>query len=329
MFPEGSGGSDSGSAGSHSLGGRRPERAGSSSAHRPRRSPWQACNRAELSPGARCASAGRALAATPGGRGSRETAPGGRGRAQRCQLRALRPARPCEWPPAAAQGAIYLVSYPEWVLVERVVTGARHRAKRVWASSSSRSGGNGRQWEAGCKRTRNPGIVEPLTKLHTKCKAWTPNGGNRPQNSPSSLTHCPTQARDHSLWLCLGGLPRPRPAGQEEWKPRESGLGARPMPNREAEQLDGWRGNPIAGEMGEETRVRLEVEGSQRARWGKGPVATGLSNQACKCLVSGLEVASGLEDRCSGREVQNEASAERGDRVQEEVPHPQRHFGAV
>lgn len=79
-----------------------------------------------------------------------------------------RPASPCEWPPAAAQGAIYLVSYPEWVRVERVVAGARHRAKRVWASSSSRSDGKGRRWEAGCKQTRNPGTVEPLIN-------YTPN----------------------------------------------------------------------------------------------------------------------------------------------------------
>ena len=45
--------------------------------------------------------------------GGREPEPRSGGRAQTCQFRTLRPASPWEWPPAAAQGAIYLVSYPQ------------------------------------------------------------------------------------------------------------------------------------------------------------------------------------------------------------------------
>lgn len=157
MFPEDSGASDSGSAGSHRSVGRGQERSGRSSAHGPGRSPWPACDRAELSLAARCAGAGHALAAAPGGRGSREPAPEAGSLRREAEeqrrdasSRVSRPASSCEWPPAAAQGAIYLVSYPEWVRVERVVAGARHRAKRVWTSSSSRSDGKGRRWKAGC-----------------------------------------------------------------------------------------------------------------------------------------------------------------------------------
>ncbi|XP_044908599.1 uncharacterized protein LOC123384004 isoform X2 [Felis catus] len=40
--------------------------------------------------------------------GGREPEPRSGGRAQTCQFRTLRPASPWEWPPAAAQGAIYL-----------------------------------------------------------------------------------------------------------------------------------------------------------------------------------------------------------------------------
>lgn len=54
--------------------------------------------------------------------------------------------------------------------VERVVAGARYGAKRAWASSSCRNPGKARQWEAGCKPARIPGIVEPLTNSPLKCE---------------------------------------------------------------------------------------------------------------------------------------------------------------
>lgn len=181
----------------------------------------------------RCARAGRAPAAAQGGLGGHEPAPGRRGKAQRCQLRALQPARPCEWPPETAQFTIYLVSYPERMLVERVVAGARHRAKRVWASSSCKSSGKDRSWKAGCKRTRNPGIVEPLTtsipnaKLDPKRRKLTSKYSLLPTPLPST--------RQGPLTLAFRGcMPRPRPASRNGWKPREPGLGTCLVPYSEA-----------------------------------------------------------------------------------------------
>lgn len=125
------------------------------------------------------------------------------------------------WTPAAAQSAFYLVSYPEGVRVEQEVAGARHRAKRVWASSSSRSGGKVWQWEAGCKRARNPGTAEPLTNFTFKCKA-----GPGPEEIDLEIVLVPYPIAPHRppvLTLAFrGGLP----AGQERCKPRDSGFGS-------------------------------------------------------------------------------------------------------
>lgn len=170
MFPEDSRASDSDSAGSHRSGGRGQERSGRSGAHGPGGSPWPACDRAELSLAARCANARRAPAAALGGRGGGSPRREAEEQRRDASSRVSRPASPCEWPPAAAQDAIYLVSYPKWVRVERVVAGARHRAKRAWASSSSRSDGKGRRSEAGCEQTRNSGIVEPLINYTPSAK---------------------------------------------------------------------------------------------------------------------------------------------------------------
>lgn len=119
--------------------------------------------------------------------------------------------------------------------------GNRYRAKRVkwvWAFSYCKSPEKGLQWKSERKRTRNPGIVEPLTSSTPKCELGPPMKETDLKIFRPS-TPLPSTASGHSLWLYVRVCPAPAPGEPGRRKRMEPGLGTRPTPKGEAEQPDG------------------------------------------------------------------------------------------
>lgn len=106
--------------------------------------------------------------------------------------------------------------------VEQVVTGARHRvAVGVFSQEPWKESAVG----AGSKQARSPGIVEPLRNATPKCEVG-------PQTEEINLKIIPPPypiAQPRPLTQAFReGLPRPRRANAEGWKPPRAWAGQAP-----------------------------------------------------------------------------------------------------